>query len=62
MFRDRLDALEVAQGFLAPIVDLHGVKDHTDGPGFLMPVSTKTSVDQHVTQVIRIANWLLEED
>lgn len=62
MFRDRLDALEVARDFLEPIVDLHGFKDHTDGPGFLTPVSTKTSVDQHITQVIRIANWLLEED
>lgn len=62
---ERLLALIAAEEILGKIIDQHGLEDYELQTSFVIGPSRTTrmtQVDQHLDHVIRIADWLLEED
>lgn len=57
---NRMEALITANGFVEPIIDKHGLEPYVLGSSIFNPTSKFTKVDQHLDQVLRIADWLLE--
>lgn len=49
-----------ATELVAPIIEQHGLETYKSGSMF-GPYSTFTPVDQHIEQIIRVADWLLGE-
>lgn len=57
----RLAAFKFASDLVAPIVEQHGVEKYSIG-SFLTNTSTYTSVEQHITHILQVGDWLLEGD
>lgn len=53
---------EKADQMVAPLVEQHGIEKVTFGGG-LFPTTTDvlTPIDQHISSIIRVADWLLKE-
>lgn len=49
---------ETADTMVQPLVNQHDLKDHNSGPVFTSNPVTK--IDQHITHILRVADWLLE--
>lgn len=59
--RDRLEALEMARDFVAPIVEQHGLFPFNTGANVFVVGAKTTAVDQHLCHVMVVADWLLQE-
>lgn len=51
---------EQAREMADPIVEKHGVQPYPVGGNIFAPGSKQTEVDQHISSVIEVAEWLLE--
>jgi hypothetical protein len=56
---ERFEAWQMAYAMVTPIVEQHGLQTYRNGSPF-GPGVTYTPVEQHVEQVTRVADWLLE--
>jgi hypothetical protein len=52
-------AWERARDLVSPIVDQHDLVERA--PGVFQPYAS-SKVDQHTTQIMEVAEWLLRED
>jgi len=58
---DKLEAWTIAQSLIEPIVETHGLKPVTSGAQiFSTPAVESTPVEQHIDQIIRVAEWFRE--
>lgn len=54
---------ESANELVKPIIEQHGLEEYKQGSvAFFSTPSTMTKVDQHIDQIIRVADWLLDRD
>jgi hypothetical protein len=58
--KNRKKAYKEASALIQPVVDKHGFQKYTQGPMF-GHVSVYSPVEQHVEQILRVADWLLNE-
>lgn len=56
---DRLEAFQTAKVLVDPIIEEHGLHTYKNGPPFGNGV-TYTPVEQHISEILRVADWLLE--
>lgn len=59
---DRLSAWKQASKLVAPIVKTHGLEKYSLGASlFTTGIGVSTPVDQHITHIMDVADWLLNE-
>jgi len=57
----RLDAWYAAAAAVKPVIEQHGLKDRATG-NVLVANAWFSAVDQHIDQIMRVADWLLEDE
>lgn len=60
-FSEKLLAFGAAAELVQPIVEQHGLETMGVGGNLMAPATKLSAVDQHVDQIIRLADWLLEK-
>lgn len=57
----RCDVWEKANEMVGPLIEEHGVKDTTIGTIF-STADVISPLDQHITAIIRVSDWLIGKD
>ena len=58
---ERLKALGAAKHVVDPLVEQHGLEPYQMGAPAFTRGSTVTKVDQHIDNLLRVADWLLDK-
>lgn len=61
LMEERIEAWKAASNLVEPIVTQHELEVIKNG-GLFGPYYTNTKVEQHVSEILRVADWLLMGD
>jgi hypothetical protein len=59
--KNKIDAFLTAQTLIDPIIKEHGIKEVRKSVNMFTTVSVETPVEQHISHILNIAEWLLND-